>query len=119
MMLGHYILVDQSVVEEPDLIKWAEDFESANRIVNQHYVGSYFISTVFLGLDHNFALRGPPKLFETMVFAPDGDGLDLQCWRCSTWLEAEAQHERILVEYERKIGRTREVKIEVADAATD
>lgn len=46
------------------------------------------VSTVFLGLDHNFG-DGPPLLFETMIFG--GPHADFQA-RCSTWSEAEKQH---------------------------
>jgi hypothetical protein len=49
------------------------------------------ISTVFLCIDHQFG-EGPPHLFETMVFL-DGDGG--YCERCSTWLEAQFQHDRV------------------------
>jgi hypothetical protein len=31
------------------------------------------VSTVFLGLDHNFSGAGPPVLYETMVFGGDLD----------------------------------------------
>lgn len=49
------------------------------------------VSTVFLGLDHNFSLSGPPVLFETMVFGgTDMDGLDM--WRYRTWDEAVTGH---------------------------
>ena len=45
------------------------------------------VSTVFLGLDHNFG-DGPPVLFETMTF---GEGPSWQD-RCSTYDEAEVMH---------------------------
>lgn len=53
------------------------------------------VSTVFIGIDHNFLRGGPPLIFETMVFG-GGDMLDLQCERCSTWEQAEQQHARIV-----------------------
>lgn len=46
------------------------------------------VSTVFLGLDHNWG-GGPPLLFETMIFT-DGEGG--YCRRYSAWEEAEAGH---------------------------
>ena len=69
---------------------WAHWFESANRIVQQQWVGNYYVSTVFLGIDHNFSGSGAPILFETMVFS-DGDGIETH--RCCTWDEALAMHE--------------------------
>lgn len=51
------------------------------------------ISTAFLGIDHNFTGRGPPLLFETMVF---GGALDGECGRTATWEEAEKEHAETL-----------------------
>ena len=39
----------------------------AYRIVKQEYVGDYWVSTVWLGLDHGFG-GGAPLIFVTMVF---------------------------------------------------
>lgn len=55
-------------------------------------VGEARISTVFLGIDHQWG-SGPPLLFETMVF---GGPMDEQQWRYSTWDEAEAGHHRVV-----------------------
>lgn len=48
------------------------------------------VSTVFLGLDHQWG-QGPPLLFETMVFSDD-EGLDDYQDRCSTWEQALLMH---------------------------
>jgi hypothetical protein len=90
-MSGHnYILVGHEPEEEPDLLKWAKWFENApGRIVKQEQIGEYRVSTVFLGMNHNFG-DGAPLLFETMVFGGDQDGEYQK--RCSTWDEAEAMH---------------------------
>ena len=89
MNMRHYILVGQSPVEEPDVLTWGEWFEHADRIVARTHVPGGVVSTVFLGLDHNFSRVGPPLLFETMTFL-DGESAD--CRRTATWLEAEAMH---------------------------
>lgn len=101
---GKYVLLsDHSVREELDLLAWARWFETADRIVKQEQIGPYFVSTVFIGLDHGLLRERNvcPLLFETMVFfrrdlpAPSGkEALDI-CERCSTWAEAFDQHERI------------------------
>ena len=93
---GKYILVGQTAVPEPDLLRWGHWMEQADRIVFQTEIPGGLVSTVFLGLDHQFDPDGPPLLFETMVFR-DGEGHEQE--RCSTWLEAEAQH-RATVERE-------------------
>ena len=54
-----------------------------------------WISTVWLGLDHNFG-PGPPLIFETMVFTKDGEGRTLDCERYSTEQEAIAGHEAMV-----------------------
>lgn len=101
---GHYILVGQSPVIEPDALKWARWFETADRKVALTEVGPHTISTVFLGLDHNFMGKGPPLLFETMVFS-DGEATDYMT-RSSSWLEAEGQHHKAVAFYrQRKVKR--------------
>ena len=92
-MSNNYILIGQTPVMEPDIVKWAQWFEKADRRVARTQVGKCEVSTVFLGTDNNFSGHGPPLLFETMVF-PEAQ----ICWRCATWLEAEAQHKRAVRE---------------------
>ena len=57
--------------------------------VGQTVVGEAHISTVFLGMDHNF-LGPTPKIFETMIL---GGRYDEWQWRYATWDEAVAGHE--------------------------
>jgi hypothetical protein len=86
-----YILQDREPVPEPDLLKWAVWFESADRHVKQTIQDDVTISTVFLGLDHGWG-DGPPVLYETMVF-----GLYIEDqWRYSTWKEAEEGHDEVV-----------------------
>lgn len=81
-------------VPEPNLIKWANWFESANRIVKQEWIGESRVSTVFLGLDYNFHPSGPPVLWETMVF---NGRLNGEMTRCSgTREQAEAMHAEMI-----------------------
>ena len=57
-----------------DLMDWAQRLEDREySVVAQHWIRGWMVSTVWLGLDHNFAFGGPPVIFETMVFPP-GDG---------------------------------------------
>ena len=50
-------------------------------------------SSVFLGLDHNFMEKGPPIVFETMVF---GGPFNHTMWRYATWDEAVKGHEELV-----------------------
>jgi hypothetical protein len=85
---GKYILDGHEPVEEPDLMRWAEWMEANDRQIRLTVQGDVWVSTIFLGLDHNWD-EGPPLLFETMVFGLTGDEYQE---RYSTWAEAEQGH---------------------------
>jgi hypothetical protein len=88
--LNNYVLIGQTPVPEPDLLTWARSFEySERRVAFTRIMDLCEVSTVFLGIDHNFRGGGPPLLFETMVF---WSGNAWEQRRCSTWKEAECQH---------------------------
>lgn len=71
------------------LMEWARAFEkNENKIVLQEKIGNVMISTVWLGLDHQFG-HGPPLIFETMIFGGDHDE---EQWRYSTEAEAMDGH---------------------------
>jgi len=76
---------------EHDMMKWAKWVqESESRRVGLEKIGDVKVSTVFLGIDHNFSKDGPPVLWETMVFGGDKDQ---EMERCSGGREqAEAMH---------------------------
>lgn len=88
---GHYILDGKTPVEVKDLTEWAQWFGRGNdnrRVAQTIFERKVNVSTVFLGLDHNFG-DGPPILFETMIFGgPFSDFQD----RYETWEEAEKGH---------------------------
>lgn len=68
-----YMLIGQTPVPCSDVKEWARWMETADRVVFQTEVGPYFVSTVFLGMDHSFGLLygkvTEPLLFETMIFS--------------------------------------------------
>jgi len=70
--------------------------QTDERIVGRTDVDSYRVSTVFLGIDHNWYPTGPPVLFETMVFGEGALMSDLWTARYCTWEEAEAGHEAVV-----------------------
>lgn len=100
--MNKYILEGKKPVPVSDLLVWGHWFESADRIVAKTTVGKLKVSTVFLGLDHNWG-EGPPALFETMIFGIDDDEYQT---RCSTWEEAEAQHAEAVRIAQGKTGGT-------------
>ena len=68
--------------------EWGALMERGDRQVARDEFDGITVSTVFLGIDHNFS-GGPPLIFETMVF---GGGLTEYQTRYATWDEAEAGH---------------------------
>lgn len=101
-----YILTDHHIaVPCDDLTTWHRWFDgAANRRVALTEVGPVTVSTVFLGLDHNFG-DGEPILFETMTFS-HGDGDEDGCWRCCTWAAAERQHAEVVALTEVRVAAT-------------
>lgn len=87
----YYLDDDHNVVGCNDM---QESYEKSkkHKVVKQEHIGPYFLSTVFLWIDHSFSDEGPPVLFETMLFM-DGNFSDLFCRRYCTWDEALAGHE--------------------------
>lgn len=109
----YYILRGHDPIPCDDLMEWASNFEVGyRRVAHDRFMadsGDWIrVSTVFLGLDHNYWDTGEPILFETMVF---GGVLDEYMWRYCTWEEAEEGHALAL-----KLARTTEV---LDDAQTD
>lgn len=89
-----------SPVPCPNLFEWAEWFETAQRQVKHDTFGEIRVSTVFLGIDHNWREDGPPILWETMVF---GGPMNEEQHRCAGGIEqAEAMHAEM-------VGRLRAV----------
>lgn len=92
--MRNYILKGKTPVLCDDIMEWAKAFErTSERIVKQTDLpNDVRVSTVFLGLDHSFG-TGEPLLFETMIFGGEHNDYTE---RCSTWEQAEAQHERCI-----------------------
>ncbi len=89
MKLGYFVLEGHQIKEVDNVLAWGRWFEKADRRVEQTKRGRILVSTVFLGLDHNFASTGEPVLFETMIFGGRQDNYQM---RWHTWEEAEAGH---------------------------
>lgn len=101
-MSDNYILDENhNTIKTNDLMKWAAWFETADRKVKATELpNDVKVSTVFLGLDHNWINGGDPILFETMVF---GGVLDREQDRYSTWKQAEKGHEEMVKKAEKSI----------------
>jgi hypothetical protein len=85
-VIEYYILnPDRSVSETKSL----EEAFHGDRIIDKTKIGKNEVSTVFLGINHNFSMRGRPILFETMIF-PDCEYVT----RCASYDEALEMHKK-------------------------
>ncbi len=96
----YYILDGKIAKQCRSLMELAIWMETADCRVACDEIDGIVVSTVFLGLDHNFFgnLDGnsDPLLFETMIFAGNWDGEEMR--RYFTWEEAEAGHREMVAE---------------------
>lgn len=96
-MSRHYKLAEDG--RTPVKVTFMEflDWQVANQDllqVRHSQIGNYDVSTVFLGLNHNWRREGPPVLWETMVF---GGRLDARMQsRYTSYEDALKGHEAIL-----------------------
>lgn len=109
---------------ETGLLEWAKDIGNfKNKIVRQQRVGRFFVSTVWLGLDHSFCPHYgvpclcPPLIFETMVFDQRAKRVCTAFWepfkkyesapdvyqdRYSTEAEAIEGHKKVCAQFKKK-----------------
>lgn len=98
---GRYaILSENGDIIGCDLFTWADSSENGYRLIKQEDLANgYWISTVFLGLDHNYSLNGPPRWFETMIFSYGPPYAAILCGRYSTLQEALEGHAKAKREF--------------------
>jgi hypothetical protein len=109
--MGQYFkLIGKMAVQCDTLLEWAEWMEVNSRRVANDEIEGIRVSTVFLGLNHDFSGKGDPLLFETMVFLPDGSTGTM--WRYFTWAEAEAGHKEILDSVKQQLANANTVTLE-------
>lgn len=92
-------------IECNDVIQWGLMFSNQDRKVDATTIGDSSVSTVFLGLDHNWG-EGEPVLWETLVFDGPFDGLMDRC--SGTREDAQQMHNNMV---EKIILGKRSIKI--------
>lgn len=77
------------------VLEWARLFENRTyAVIQQNGFKNLFLSTVWLGINNNFFGRGPPVIFETMIFWGDEPG---PMWRYCTEAAARRNHKKLLM----------------------
>lgn len=72
--------------------------------------GIVTVSTIFLGLDHNYYGKGPPILFETIVFGLTMESGEMQR-RYSSWDDAEVGHKMTVKKVKAMIAKASAPKV--------
>ena len=90
--MGNYIEIDGEVLLVDDLKEWMDIFYTSDRNVAKTDLPGVNISTIFLGINRQWG-RGPPILYETMVF---GGQHDEYTERYHTREDALEGHERVV-----------------------
>lgn len=92
-MVKYYILDDDdNPIAVSNVIEWAKWFDRAYRHIGYDNIGDASVSTVFLGLNHNY-FGGKPLLYETMILGGKHDKYQEQY---STKQEAMAGHQKAI-----------------------
>ena len=80
-----------------DTLTWAKMFEdmSYKRIAETTLPDGKWVSTVWLGLNHNYD-AGPPLIFESMVFSSKDEMRELDREQYSTEEEAKKGHRKLV-----------------------
>lgn len=89
--------------EDQNALAWAKGFEKDRKVAKDILPDGKRVSTVFLGLDHNYG-NGLPLIFETMVFPSEGDSSDLDMDRYSTEEQALEGHKRMVEKWRKKVN---------------
>ena len=98
-MLRYGIINPDGSVRAAHLLEWAMWFQTAGiesykeggrQVARTELPDGTYVSTVFIGMNMSYG-DGAPEWFETMIF---GGPHDSECWRCSTFEEAETDHAR-------------------------
>jgi len=89
-----------------DIFEFSSFFENADRVVAKTVVGEAEVSTVFLGIDHNYG-DGPPVLWETMIFGGPHDQMQR---RYTSRQDAVHGHNAAVAVLEKELHRNNQQK---------
>lgn len=102
MSLAYYDMDGKPITQE----EWVRQYEN-NTIKQDELPNGYFVSTIWLGLDHGFSHVGPPSeripiIFETLVFGSAKCRREIEGRRYATKAEAESGHAEFVMKFKIK-----------------
>jgi hypothetical protein len=100
----HILDADNNIIECTMLTwaRWIEEDTGRRTVGWTQITSEVTVSTVFLGMDHRLWGKGPPLLFETMIF---GGPLDEHMWRYSSYDDAQTGHAAAVRKAREAIGQ--------------
>lgn len=97
----YYNLVGKEAIPVPFELMRRPNKSKGEGIIKQETVGDWWISTVFIGFEHDPYDDGPPQIFETLVQGPDLR--DNEYYYYATWAEAEEGHRLMVAEFRNRV----------------
>lgn len=98
-----YILDENNKPKKATLQECGDWMNDPRRIVKQDNYWPWFVSTVFLGIDHKMPPADneydEPVLFETMVFRAGSGGAGIKQRRYTSYEDAQAGHQDMATKY--------------------
>ncbi len=92
-----YFLNEDKTYRPCELDEWSNQFENMSiqgvRHVAEDFINGCHVSTIWLGMNHNY-FGGVPLLLETMVFDTPHSGHDIYMKRYTTWEQAVEGHKK-------------------------
>ncbi|MFL9934241.1 hypothetical protein P0D88_34840 [Paraburkholderia sp. RL18-103-BIB-C] len=115
----YFVMLPDHTLKPATLFEWSDwfgNFEN-RRVAYDELDGRGYVSTICLGVDHNFC-DGPPMLFETMARMGAHLAEDVMR-RYSTYDEAAAGHAELLAEHRAAIAAVDRLTRKPPDADRD
>lgn len=98
---SQFVLKDKKPIRTEDIKEWGKFMESKERILKQDVLkNNFWVSTVFLGIEHRFIGKGKPVLFETMAFDKKG-GSSVDERRYTTYTGAMLGHKNMVKKWQK------------------
>ena len=94
-----YILDENNKPKKATLSECGDWMNDPRRIVKQDNYWPWFVSTVFLGIDHKMGDENEPVLFETMVFRAGSGMSGIKQRRYTSYEDAQAGHQDMVTKY--------------------